>query len=343
MKYRLLGNTGVWVSEISLGAMTFGGENHPVYGSLGALGREDADRMVAAALDAGVNLIDTADVYSDGESEELLGHALRRRRDDVVLATKVHAPTGPGPNDAGWSRLHVMQALDASLRRLGTDHIDLYQLHNFDPLTPFEEVLAALDDAVRQGKVRYIGCSNLAAWQVSRALGVSAARNLNRFVSVQAYYSLVGRDAERDLVPMAQAEGVGLLVWSPLAGGFLTGKVKREGASTEVGRRNTDGHIDFPPVDRERGHDVVDVLRAVAARHGVSVSRTAVAWLLAQPAVTSVTVGARKIEQLTDNIGASGLVLTEQDLADLDEVSKLPPAYPNWIQAAFASARQPNG
>ncbi|QGN46123.1 aldo/keto reductase [Micromonospora sp. WMMD558] len=342
MKYRLLGNTGVWISEISLGAMTFGGSGDPIYGALGGLGRDETDRMVAAALDAGVNLIDTADVYSNGESEELLGHALRHRRDDVVLATKVHSPTGPGPNDAGWSRLHVMQALEASLRRLGTDHIDLYQLHNFDQFTPFEEVLAALDDAVRQGKVRYIGAANLAAWQVSKALGVSAARNLNRFVSLQSYYSLVGRDAERDLVPMAQVEGVGLFVWSPLAGGFLSGKISREGATGET-RRAAPGYPDFPPIDRERGHDVVDVLRAVAARHDVSPARIAIAWLLAQPAVTSVTVGARRIDQLTDNIGASGLVLTAQDLSELDEVSKLPPAYPNWIQEMFAGARRPNG
>lgn len=343
MKYRLLGPTGVWVSEISLGAMTFGGADHPVYGPLGGLGIEDVDRIVGSALDAGINFIDTADVYADGESEQLLGRALGSRRDDVVLATKVHAPTGPGPNDAGWSRLHVMRALEASLRRLGTDHIDLYQLHNFDHLTPFEEVLAALDDAVRQGKVRYIGCANLAAWQVSKALGVSAARGLNGFVALQSYYSLVGRDAERDLVPMVQNEGLALTVWSPLAGGFLAGKTNRDGTSNGTGRRTATDSPDFPPVDRERGHDVLDVLRAVAARHDVSLPRVALAWLLAQPAVTSVIVGARRVDQLTDNIAAGDLVLTDEDLRELDKVSALPPAYPNWIQQAFAPARNANG
>ncbi|RKF27643.1 aldo/keto reductase [Micromonospora globbae] len=342
MKYRLLGPTGVWVSELSLGAMTFGGTNHPVYSTLGALGREDTERMVGTALDAGINFIDTADVYSDGESEELLGHALRHRRDDVVLATKVYAPTGPGPNDVGWSRLHVTRALDTSLRRLGTDHIDLYQLHNIDPVTPFEEVLAALDDAVHQGKVRYIGCANLAAWQISKALGVSALRNLNRFVSVQAYYSLVGRDVERDLLPMAQAENLAVTVWSPLAGGFLTGKISRDGGSTGPSRRTAEGGQDFPPVDRERGHEVLDVLRTVAGRHGVSIPRVAIAWLLAQPAVTSVIVGARTTDQLTDNIAASGLTLSEQDLAELDAVSRQAPAYPNWIHEMFAPVRNPN-
>jgi aryl-alcohol dehydrogenase-like predicted oxidoreductase len=341
VKYRLLGRTGVWVSEISLGTMTFGGADHPVYGPLGGLGRAEVDRIVGTALDAGINFIDTADVYADGESEQLLGQALGARRDEVVLATKVHAPTGPGPNDAGWSRLHVMRALEASLRRLGTDHIDLYQLHNFDPLTPFEEVLAALGDAVRQGKVRYIGCANLAAWQISRALGVSARHGLPAFAAVQAYYSLVGRDAEHELVPMAQAEGIGLTVWSPLAGGFLSGKLHRDGAAEPGTRRATADYPDFPPVDREHGHDVLDVLRVVAARHGVSVARVALAWLLAQPAVTSVIVGARRVEQLVDNAAASGLVLTEQDLADLNRVSAPPALYPGWIQQMFAGARQP--
>lgn len=341
MNYRLLGRTGVWVSEISLGAMTFGGADHPVYGPLGGLGRAEVDRIVGTALDAGINFIDTADVYADGESEQLLGQVLGARRDEVVLATKVHAPTGPGPNDAGWSRLHVMRALEASLRRLGTDHIDLYQLHNFDPLTPFEEVLAALGDAVRQGKVRYIGCANLAAWQVSRALGVSARQGLPAFAAVQAYYSLVGRDAEHELVPMAQAEGVGLTVWSPLAGGFLSGKLHRDGTVEPGSRRAAAEYPDFPPVDRERGHDVLDVLRAVAGRHGVSVPRVALAWLLAQPAVTSVIVGARRVEQLVDNVAAGDLVLSEGDLAELDRVSAPAALYPGWIQQMFAGARQP--
>ncbi|GIF97037.1 aldo/keto reductase [Catellatospora citrea] len=341
MKYRLLGRTGVWVSEISLGTMTFGGADHPVYGPLGGLGRAEADRIVGTALDAGINFIDTADVYADGESEQLLGQVLGARRDEVVLATKVHAPTGPGPNDAGWSRLHVMRALEASLRRLGTDHIDLYQLHNFDPLTPFEEVLAALGDAVRQGKVRYIGCANLAAWQVSRALGVSARQGLPGFAAVQAYYSLVGRDVEHELVPMAQAEGVGLTVWSPLAGGFLSGKLHRDGTVEPGSRRAAADHPDFPPVDRERGHEVLDVLRVVAGRHGVSVPRVALAWLLAQPAVTSVIVGARRVEQLVDNVAAGTLVLTERDLAELDAVSVPAALYPGWIQQMFAGARQP--
>ncbi|MBF9134324.1 aldo/keto reductase [Plantactinospora sp. S1510] len=342
MKYRLLGRTGVWVSEISLGAMTFGGKDHPIFGQLGGLQRDDVERIVGTALDAGINFIDTADVYADGESEELLGQVLGQRRRDVVLATKLHAPTGTGPNDNGLSRLHVMQALEDSLRRLRTDHIDLYQIHNFDHLTPLEETLSALDDAVRQGKVRYIGCANLAAWQVSKALGLSARHHQAGFVSVQAYYSLIGRDVERDLVPMAEAEGVGLTVWSPLAGGFLSGKTSRDGTVADRGSRQAHpDYADFVPIDHERGHDVLDVVRAVAARHQVSPARVALAWLLAQRAVTSVIVGARKLDQLTDNIAATELTLTEQDLAELDKVSSQPPAYPNWIQQAFAPSRLP--
>ncbi|MEV6375191.1 aldo/keto reductase [Micromonospora musae] len=340
MKYRLLGRTGVWVSEISLGTMTFGGATHPVWGALGALGPSEADRLVGGALEAGVNFIDTADFYSDGESEELLGQVLKDRRRDVVLATKLYSPVGPGPNDNGLSRLHVMRALEDSLRRLRTDHIDLYQIHQFDHLTPIEETLSALDDAVRQGKIRYLGCANLAAWQISHALGVSAQQNQARFVSAQVYYSLLGRDVERELVPMAEAQGVGLTVWSPLAGGFLSGKVTRDGV-TDEGSRHAGSGYDFPPIDRERGHDVLDVVRAVAARHGVSPARVSIAWLLAQRAVSSVIVGARKVEQLVDNVAATDLTLTEQDLAELDAVSALPTAYPNWIQQMFAPTRMP--
>ncbi|MFG1824787.1 aldo/keto reductase [Microbispora bryophytorum] len=343
MKYRLLGHTGVWVSEISLGAMTFGGKEHPVYSTLGALGQEEVDRLVGTALDAGINFIDTADVYADGESEELLGRALGRRRRDVVLATKLLAPVGPGPNDQGLSRLHVMRALDDSLRRLKTDYIDLYQLHNYDQVTPIEETLSALDDAVRQGKVRYIGCSNFAAWQISKALGVSALHNQAKFAANQTLYSLVSRDAERDLVPLAEDAGLSLTVWQPLAGGFLTGKFDRGGVTTEQDSRRARSGYDFVPFDEEKGFRVLDVLRTVAARHEVSPARVAIAWLLAQRAVTSVIVGARKLEQLTDNIAAGDLALTEQDLAELDEVSRPPIAYPNWIQEQFAPVRIPAG
>lgn len=338
MKYRLLGPTGVWVSAVSLGTMNFGGKEHPLWGQFGGLDQADADQLVGTALDAGVNFVDTADVYSDGESEEMLARALGKRRPDVVLATKLHAATGPGPNDMGLSRLHVMQALEDSLRRLGTEYIDLYQIHNFDQVTPLEETLRALDDAVRQGKVRYIGCANLAAWQASRALGISAVHDISAFVSVQAYYSLVSRDAEREIMPMTQAHGLALTVWSPLAGGFLTGKIDR-GTPSAPGRRATGA--DFPPVDREKAYDVIDAARAVAARHGAMVPQVALAWLLAQPAVTSVITGARTAQQLTANLAASELRLTEQDLAELREVSKQPPAYPNWIQEMYAPMRIP--
>ncbi|MER7890154.1 aldo/keto reductase [Micromonospora sp. NPDC094482] len=343
MKYRLLGRTGVWVSEISLGTMTFGGKDHPVYRTMGALGQEQVNQVVGTALDAGVNFIDTADVYADGESEEMLGRAIGQRRRDVVLATKLMAPVGSGPNDQGLSRLHVMRALEDSLRRLKTDYVDLYQIHNYDHVTPLEETLSALDDAVRQGKVRYIGCSNLAAWQISKALGISKLHNQAKFVANQTHYSLVSRDAERDLVPMAEDEGLSLTVWSPLAGGFLSGKFDRGGMTTEQDSRRAQVGVDFVQFDEEKGFKVVDVLRTVAARHEVSPSRAAIAWLLAQRAVTSVIVGARKLEQLTDNIAASDLALTEQDLAELDEVSRPPVAYPNWIQEAFGPVRIPAG
>ncbi|MFF3440253.1 aldo/keto reductase [Streptosporangium sp. NPDC002721] len=343
MKYRLLGRTGVWVSEISLGAMTFGGKEHPVYRTHGALGQEETDRIVGMALDAGINFVDTADVYADGESEELLGRAIGRRRRDVVLATKLFAPVGPGPNDQGLSRLHVMRALEDSLRRLRTDYIDLYQVHNYDRLTPLEETLSALDDAVRQGKVRYIGCSNLAAWQVGKALGISALRDQARFVANQIQYSLVTRDVERELVPLAEDAGLSLTVWQPLLGGFLTGKFDRGGVTTEQDSRRARNGFDFVPFEEEKGFKVLDVLRTVAARHEVSPARVAIAWLLAQRAVTSVIVGARKPEQLTDNIAAVDLTLTEQDLAELDEVGRPPVAYPNWIQEWSAQGRIPAG
>nr|WP_272954568.1 aldo/keto reductase [Kribbella sandramycini] len=326
-----------------MGAMTFGGQEHPVYSKLGMLDQAAADRLVGTALDAGINFIDTADVYADGESEEILGRAIRARRKDVVLATKFMAPLGAdaGPNSRGASRLHVMNALEDSLRRLGTDHIDVYYLHNHDHLTPIEETLGALDDAVRQGKIRYAACSNFTAWQVTKALGVSEREHAARFVANQIHYSLLGRDAERDLIPMAESEGVGLTIWAPLVGGFLTGKFDRGGITDTASRRAQAGG-DFVPFDEERGFDVLDVVRAVAKRHDASPSQVAIAWLLAQRTVTSVIVGARKVEQLTDNLGASDLTLTAEDLAELDAVSALPPAYPNWIQAGAEGLRYPS-
>jgi aryl-alcohol dehydrogenase-like predicted oxidoreductase len=338
MKYQQLGPTGVFVSRICLGAMTFGGRNQPPFDIVGGLDLGEARSLVDTALNAGVNFIDTANVYASGESESLLGQALEGRRRDVVLATKFQSRMGPGPNNVGQSRLHATRALEDSLRRLRTDYIDLYQIHNFDPLTPLEETLRALDDMVRQGKVHYIGCSNLAAWQVMKALGLSALHDISRFITVQAYYSLAGRDLERELIPMIQDQRLGLLVWSPLAGGYLSGKFDRSG-TTDTGARR--GKLDFPPIDTALAFNVIDVLRAIASHHHVSAARVALAWVLAQPAVTSVIVGARRVEQLTDNLAAVDLELTPEDLSRLDEVSRLPPSYPAWVQAYGAGSRRP--
>ncbi|MEV0185944.1 aldo/keto reductase [Streptomyces sp. NPDC050625] len=333
MQYEQLGATGVFVSRIALGAMTFGGAGTPPWSVIGGLDEKAADELVGLALDAGVNLIDTADMYAAGESEEILGRVLGSRRQDVVLATKLLARMGTGPNEIGLSRLWVTRALEDSLRRLGTDHIDLYQIHNFDPLTPVEETLAALDDAVRQGKIRYIGASNLAAWQMMKFLGASQLHGWDRFVSQQVYYSLAGRDIEREILPMAADRKLATLAWSPLAGGFLSGKFDRSGTSDDTARR---AFADFPPVDRRRTFDIVDVLRVVAARHGVAVARVALAWALARPGITSVIVGAKRPDQLTENLAAVDLELTEEDLAALDAASALPAPYPDWIQVAPA-------
>jgi aryl-alcohol dehydrogenase-like predicted oxidoreductase len=339
VQYTQLGATGAFVSRICLGTMTFGGANTPPWDRMGGLGQPDVDRLVGTALERGVNFVDTADLYAGGESEQLLGRALGRRRDDVVLATKLYSRTGPGPNDAGLSRLHVLRALENSLRRLGTDHVDLYQIHSFDPLTPLEETLCALDDVVRQGKVRYIGCSNLAAWQLAKALGVSARHGLASFVSTQVYYSLVGRDVEQEVLPMVRSENVGMLVYSPLAAGFLTGKTGRDGAPAADGSRRAEG--DSIRLDRERGFDIVDVLRVVAERHGGTTAQIALAWVLAQRGVTSVIVGARRPEQMADNLAAVDIELSEEDLAELAEVSAVAATYPGYIQEGGAAQRLP--
>ncbi|MHC6224937.1 aldo/keto reductase [Pseudomonas sp. X10] len=337
MQYTLLGNTGVFVSRICLGAMTFGGRNLPPYNEVGGLDQKQTQGIVDAALDAGVNFIDTADVYAGGESELLLGEAIKSRRDDIVLATKFHAPMGTGPNRSGQSRLYMMRSLEDSLKRLQTDRIDLYQIHNFDPLTPFDEVLRALDDAVRQGKVRYIGCSNLAAWQIMKALGISERRNLAPFASVQAYYSLAGRDLEHELLPMIEDQKLGLMAWSPLAAGFLSGKYDR---NTREGESRRD-KFEFPPVNREKAFDIIDVLKRIAEQHDVSPAQVALAWLLAKPAVSSVIIGAKRVDQLQDNLAAVDLKLSPQDIEMLDKVSDSGPHYPNWIQAGAVAVRTP--
>jgi aryl-alcohol dehydrogenase-like predicted oxidoreductase len=329
MDYRRLGRAGLKVSEICLGTMTFGGRGF--WRAIGQLDQDATTALVRAALDAGVNFLDTADVYSEGESERLLGRALKdigANRADLVIATKVRGRTGPGPNAVGLSRGHIMTAVHESLKRLDTDYIDLYQIHGADIVTPIDETLRALDDLVRGGLVRYIGCSNLMAWQIAKALGLSAARDWARFETVQAYYSIVSRDIEREIVPLLSAEALGLMVWSPLAGGLLSGKFKREGAGPNDARRSS---FDFPPVDRDRAFAIIDVMRPIAERHGASVARVALAWLLHQKHVTSVIIGAKTIEQLQDNIAATELRLTEDELATLDKASALKPEYPRWM------------
>jgi len=340
MRYRTLGPSGLLVSELCLGTMTFGG-SEGMWGQIGQLRQDEADLLVRAALDAGINFIDTANVYAGGESERILGQAIRNLgipRDDVVIATKVLGPMGEGPNARGASRAHIMAQARASLKRLETDHIDLYQIHGFDPLTPMTETLEALDTLVRQGHVRYIGLSNWAAWQVVRAVGITEARKLAPILSLQAYYTLVGRDLEREIVPMLKTEGIGLMVWSPLAGGFLSGKYSG-GSAADQGRRAT---FDFPPVDLERGDAAIAVMREIALAKGCTVAQVALAWLLHQPVVTSVIVGAKRIEQLQDNIRSTEVSLSAEDLAALDAVTKLPAEYPGWMLERQAEYRAPH-
>jgi aryl-alcohol dehydrogenase-like predicted oxidoreductase len=330
MRYRPLGRTGLFVSELCLGTMTFGG-TEGMWGVIGKLQQSEAERLVGQALDAGINFIDTADVYAGGASEQITGQALKNLkipRENVVVATKVFGESGPSPNARGASRGHILDGVQASLKRLQLDHIDLYQIHGFDPATPIEETVRALDQLVRQGDVRYVGVSNWAAWQIVKALGISERLGLARFESLQAYYTVAGRDLERELIPMLRSEGVGLMVWSPLAGGLLSGKYGRELQAEEGSRRIT---FDFPPVDKERAWTCVDVMRTIAQAHGVSVAQVALAWLLHQPQVTTIIVGAKRLEQLADNIAATALTLSEGELQEIGNASQLPPEYPGWM------------
>jgi aryl-alcohol dehydrogenase-like predicted oxidoreductase len=326
MNYRELADTGVFVSELCLGTMTFGGRGQ-IWEVIGGIDQPSVDALVSRALDAGINFVDTANVYAAGESETMLGKALGSRRHEVVLATKVRGRTGPGPNQVGLSRFHILQAVEDSLKRLDTDYIDLYQIHRFDLLTNIEDTLRALDDLVHSGKVRYIGCSNLAAWQLMKALAMSREQGLERFKCTQSYYSLAGRDLEREMIPLLKDQGLGLLVWSPLAGGFLSGKFTRD-SGDEAARR---AKFDFPPVNKEKGFDILDVAKEIAGRQGVSVAQIALAWILANSAVTSVIIGARKPAQLEDNLKAIDVRLSAEDMKALDEVSKLTTEYPAWM------------
>ncbi|MBW4038119.1 MAG: aldo/keto reductase [Acidobacteria bacterium] len=338
MQYKTLGNTGLLVSHLCLGCMTFHGGSG-MWKAIGNVDQAGADDLIKNSIDGGINFFDTADVYSEGESEKTLGQSLKNlgiARKDVVIASKVFGRVGPGRNDVGASRGHIMDGIDASLRRLQTDYIDLYQIHGNDAITPIEETLRALDALVASGKVRYIGVSNWQAWKIAKALSISEFRNLARFDTLQAYYSIAGRDIEREIVPLLEAEKTGLLVWSPLAGGLLSGKFSRDNQKPEDSRRS---EFDFPLVDKERAWRILDVIAPIAKAHNCSAARISLAWLLAKPVVTSVIIGAKRPDQLHDNLAAADLKLTADEIRQLDEVSALPPEYPGWM-LPFQSANR---
>lgn len=342
MRYNQLGNTGLFVSELCLGTMTFGEANPgSPWGAIADVDQAMADKIVESSLAAGVNFIDTADVYSFGNSEKLLGQALKNlgvARKDVVIATKVYGVMGDKPNDRGASRGHIMDSVQASLDRLQTDHIDLYQIHATDKVTPIDETLRAMDDLVSRGLVRYVGVSNWQAWRIAKALGISERRGFARFETVQAYYSIAGRDLEREIVPLMAEEKLGLMVWSPLAGGLLSGKYGPGAPGNGEGRRAT---FDFPPVDKDRAWACVAAMRDVAEKHGSNVATVALAWILAKPFVTSIIIGAKRLDQLDQNLAAVALKLDADDIAKLDEVSALPAEYPGWMLARQGAQRVP--
>lgn len=328
MKMRFLGNSGIKVSEICFGAMTFGGKGY--WKTIGELEQNDANELVNTAVEGGINFFDTADVYSEGLAEEMLGKALGSRRKDIVLATKVRGRMGKGANDVGLSRCHIIEGCEASLKRLGTDYIDLYQIHSFDPYTPQEETLRALDDLIRSGKVRYIGASNHTGWQLMKALSISDKQNLERFITLQAYYSLIARDLENELVPLCLDQNLGILPWSPLGGGFLTGKYRR-GKERPQNARRSDPENQFLQFDEEKGFDIVDELDKIAKEHNGTIAQAALNYLLRKPGVSSVIIGAKTKEQLNDNIKTSEWQMTENEVARLDELSMPPRAYPYWM------------
>jgi aryl-alcohol dehydrogenase-like predicted oxidoreductase len=338
MQYKTLGDTGLLVSQLCLGCMTFHGGSG-MFRAIGSVDQAGADALIKGSIDAGINFFDTADVYSEGESEKTLGQSLKNlniARKDVVIASKVFGRVGPGRNDIGASRSHILDSIDGTLRRLQTDHIDLYQIHGNDIITPIEETLRALDTLVQQGKVRYIGVSNWQAWKIAKALTISGFRNLARFDTLQAYYSIAGRDLEREIIPMLEAEKTGLLVWSPLAGGLLSGKFSRDNQKPAGSRRS---EFDFPLVDKERTWRILDVIAPIAKAHNCSAARISLAWLLSKPVVTSIIIGAKRLDQLEDNLAAVDVQLTADELQQLDAVSALPPEYPGWMLQTQGSNR----
>jgi aryl-alcohol dehydrogenase-like predicted oxidoreductase len=334
MRYRLLGQTGLYVSELCLGTMTYGGGGAGIWASIGKLQQDAVNEQVRTAVEAGINFIDTANVYSLGQSETLLGQALKSLalpRDQLIIATKATGAMNETPNGRGQSRHHLFNEVDASLKRLQLDYIDLYQLHAFDPLTPFEESLSALNDLVRSGRVRYIGLCNMAAWQIMKSLAVSDRHGWARFSSVQAYYTIAGRDLEREMVPLISDQKLGLMVWSPLAGGLLSGKFKSaDDKGPADARRAT---FDFPVVNKKRAFQCIEVMRPMAAERQISVAQIALAWLLAKPYVSTVIIGAKSMDQLRDNIASTRVQLTDSERRTLDEVSQLPAEYPGWMLA----------
>ena len=337
MKYRLLSDTGLFVSELCFGAMGFGGTG--MWKSVGQTQQDEANQLVGKALDAGINFFDTANVYSSGISEEILGKALGSKRKDVILATKVRGRMGEGVNNIGLSRVHIRQQVEESLRRLGTDYIDLYQIHGLDIYTSFEDTLRTLDDLVREGKVRYIGASNHMAWQLMKMQGIAEKEGLEKFKSLQAYYSIGGRDLEREVVPLLKDQNMGLMVWSPLAGGFLSGKYKRNQDPDSDSRRK---EFDFPPIDKEKAYDIVEVMEEIAGNHKASVAQVALAWLLHKDVVTSIIIGVKRQSQLEDNLKAVDLSFTDDELQKLDEISQLKPEYPGWMTQFMQNDRNPN-
>jgi aryl-alcohol dehydrogenase-like predicted oxidoreductase len=339
LRYHLLGQTGLYVSELCLGTMTYGG-HQGIWESIGSLQQDAVNEQVKFAVDAGINFIDTANVYSMGKSETLLGQSLKSlglNRQELIVATKATGSMDETPNGRGQSRHHLFNQVDASLKRLQLDYIDLYQLHGFDPLTPFEESLSALNDLVRSGRVRYIGLCNMAAWQIMKSLSVSERLNLAKFVSVQAYYTIASRDLEREIVPLLEDQTLGLMVWSPLAGGLLSGKFSNAEDKGPAGARR--GAFDFPMVDKPRAFRCLELMRPLAARRGVSVAQIALAWILGKSFVTTVIIGAKSMDQLRDNVASTRVQLDAAEVKQLDEVSALPPEYPGWMLAYQGQAR----